>query len=94
MVAQKQPSINELRELKDQIELFKQNPVWQHILAYMQRLYMDAAEEALNTSATESMPIALQVKWASGIAHAVRMISQFESNIPLLKAAGGVKEDG
>jgi hypothetical protein len=75
------PTQIELSELKDQIQLFKDGPVWQHVLRYMQSLYADAAEEALGADDIT------KVKWASGIAHAVRMISNFDENIPVLKRA-------
>ena len=75
----------ELDELKDQLAMFKENPIWQHVLHYMQALYADAAEEALGADDIS------KVKWASGIAHAVKMIASFDDHIPVLKAAKGEK---
>lgn len=76
-----EPTQLELSQLKDDLEQFKATAMWHHVLMYMQQLYADAAEEAL---AAEDIT---KVKWASGIAHAVRMISSFDDNIPVLKRA-------
>lgn len=83
------PSEFELHELADQIDDFEQNPVWLHILAYMQRIYADSAEEALNHPEDS-----IKCSKASGRAEAIRMISGFKSNIPVLAAATKVMQDG
>jgi hypothetical protein len=75
----------ELSKLKDDIELFKESPIWNHIVMFMQKLYQDAAEEALGADEIG------QVKWAKGIAHAVRLISTFDETIPLFKRAKEAK---
>lgn len=67
-------------ELRDQMVLFRNNPIWHMIQGFMQAMYADAAEEALAAN-----DIA-KVKWASGVAHAVRMVSDYENNIPALVA--------
>jgi hypothetical protein len=70
----------EKSELKDAIELFDNNPVWRHILVFMQRMYQDSCEEALNAKTLE------EVARARGRAEAVRMIAEYK-NIPALSAA-------
>lgn len=71
-----------LNQLKDEIERFKSSPIWnRYIVPYMQAMYASAAEDAL--SANDLNP----VKFASGIAHAVKMISSFDDMIPDLKKA-------
>jgi len=82
-----EPTNSELSQLKDEIELFKQGHIWQHILRYMQEMYATVAEEAL--SAEEDRPGAMmaKVKWASGVAHAVKMIAAFDEHIVLFKKA-------
>lgn len=76
-----QPTELELSQLKDELEQFKATTMWKLVLIYMQRLYADAAEEAL---AADDIA---KVKWASGVAHAVKMISTFDDNIPVLRQA-------
>ena len=71
----------ELSELKDEIERFKAGPIWAHILVYMQSMYATVAEDALGANDINV------VKWAGGVAHAIKMISEFDENIPLLKRA-------
>jgi len=77
-----EPTQTELSELKDAIESFKGGVVWQHILRYMQEMYMSSAEDAL----AETTDIA-KVRFAAGIAHAVRMIAAFDDHITLFKKA-------
>ncbi len=71
----------ELSQLKDEIELFKGSRIWQGILTYMQSMYASVAEDALTSDEIA------KVKWCGGVAHAVKMISNFDENIPLFKSA-------
>lgn len=82
-----EPTQIELSQLKDEVEEFKQNPIWQHILVYMQTMYADAAEEALNADEGGNTSLIAKVKFAGGIAHAIRMIAKFDENIPVIKRA-------
>ncbi len=76
------PTQTELSELKDKIELFKGSEIWQHILRFMQEMYAMSAEQALS----ETTDIA-KVRFNSGVAHAVKMIAEFDDHIPLFKKA-------
>lgn len=84
------PSKAELSELKDQLVLFRQNPIWQHILAFMQAMYASAAEEALSVDFTDTKRTA--AVRAGGMAQAIKQISQFDDYIPVLRAAKELKE--
>ena len=88
-MANKEISEFELLELADKIDDFELNPVWHHIFAYMQRIYADAAEDALNNPDK-----GIEVAKASGRAEAIRLITNFKENIPVLKAAMKVAENG
>ena len=63
--------------------------MWHHMLMYMQQLYADAAEEALNL-AEDDRPGALvaKVKWARwGSSRGANDNAHFDENIPLFKRA-------
>lgn len=80
-----EPTREELDRLRDQIELFLQNEIWLGIVAYMQRIYADAAEIALNNPGDT-----IKVAKASGMAEAVRMVTNFPEGIEVFaKALGG-----
>lgn len=85
----REPTIQELDELRDQIELFMQNEIWLGIVGYMQRIYADAAEIALNNPGDT-----IKVAKASGMAEAVRMITNFPEGIEVFAKALGAQNNG
>lgn len=85
----RQPTNEELGRLRDQIELFLQNEIWLGIVAYMQRIYADAAEQALNNPGDT-----IAVAKASGMAEAVKMITNFPAGIEVFSRALGAQNGG
>lgn len=88
---EKQLTRQEWGEIRDSVEMFKAGRIWQHIVIFMQQMYADAAESALQKSG-DAMTIAMEARFSAGIAYAVRMISQFDDNIPLFKQAKEIKD--
>lgn len=80
---------SELDQLKDQIELFMVNEIWLGIVSYMQRIYADAAEQALNNPGDT-----IKCARASGMAEAVRLISNFHDGIEVFRKALGARDNG